>query len=42
MLQELKIDDFESARPLFGGFDYSLSIQAAIEGFWEQKDETIR
>jgi hypothetical protein len=32
MMQELKIDDFERARPLFDGFDYSLSIQASIEG----------
>jgi RimJ/RimL family protein N-acetyltransferase len=31
-MQELRIDDFERARPLFDGFDYSLSIQAAIEG----------
>lgn len=32
MLQELKPDDFERVLPLFHGFDYSLSIHAAIEG----------
>lgn len=32
MLQELKPDEFERARPLFQGCDYSLSIHAAIEG----------
>ncbi len=32
MLQELKPNGFESVRPLFEGFDYSLSIHAAIEG----------
>ncbi len=32
MLQELKPGEFERARSLFQGFDYSLSIQAAIEG----------
>jgi len=32
MLQELKPNEFERARPLFQGFDYSLSIQAALEG----------
>ena len=32
MLKELKSSEFERARPLFQGFDYSLSIQAAIEG----------
>jgi RimJ/RimL family protein N-acetyltransferase len=32
MLTELKPDEFEKARPLFQGFDYSLSIHAAIEG----------
>ncbi len=32
MLQELKPDEFERARALFQGFDYSLSIHAAIEG----------
>jgi RimJ/RimL family protein N-acetyltransferase len=33
MLQELKSDEFERARSLFQGFDYSLSIHAAIEGY---------
>jgi RimJ/RimL family protein N-acetyltransferase len=32
MMEELKPDEFERARSLFGGFDYSLSIIAAIEG----------
>jgi RimJ/RimL family protein N-acetyltransferase len=32
MLQELAPGEFERARPLFEGFDYSLSIHAAIEG----------
>jgi hypothetical protein len=32
LLQELKPDEFERALPLFQGFDYSLSIHAAIEG----------
>ena len=32
MLQELKSNEFERVRPLFQGFDYSLSIHAAIEG----------
>lgn len=32
MLQELKPYQFERARPLFQGFDYSLSIHAAIAG----------
>lgn len=32
MFQELKPDQFERVRPLFQDFDYSLSIQAAIEG----------
>jgi len=32
MLQEMKPDEFERVRPLFQGFDYSLSIHAAIEG----------
>ena len=32
MFQELKPDEFERARSLFSGFDYSLSIHAAIEG----------
>jgi len=32
MLQELNPNEFEKARPLFQGFDYSLSIHAAIEG----------
>ena len=32
MLQELKSNEFEKARSLFQGFDYSLSIHAAIEG----------
>ena len=30
--QEVAPQQFEKARPLFDGFDYSLSIQAAIEG----------
>jgi len=30
--QELAPQQFERVRPLFAGFDYSLSIQAAIEG----------
>ncbi len=32
MMQELKANEFEKARSLFQGFDYSLSIHAAIEG----------
>ena len=32
MFQELKSSEFERASPLFHGFDYSLSIRAAIEG----------
>lgn len=32
MLQELKLDQFRTVRSLFQGFDYSLSIHAAIEG----------
>lgn len=32
MLQELKSNEFERVRPMFQGFDYSLSIHAAIEG----------
>ena len=32
MLQELTSNQFERVRPLFQGFDYSLSVQAAIEG----------
>ncbi|MGM0374977.1 MAG: GNAT family N-acetyltransferase [Chloroflexota bacterium] len=32
MFQELESSEFERARFLFQGFDYSLSIQAAIEG----------
>ena len=32
MLQELKSNELEKARSLFQGFDYSLSIHAAIEG----------
>ena len=32
MLQELATNQFERARPLFQGLDYSLSIQAAIDG----------
>jgi RimJ/RimL family protein N-acetyltransferase len=32
MFQELKAGEFERARPLFAGFDYSLSIEAALEG----------
>ncbi len=32
MLQELKPNEFERVRPLFEGFDYSLSIRAALEG----------
>jgi len=32
MLQELKPNEFEKVSSLFQGFDYSLSIQAAIEG----------
>jgi RimJ/RimL family protein N-acetyltransferase len=32
MLHELKPNEFEGARSLFQGFDYSLSIHAAIEG----------
>jgi RimJ/RimL family protein N-acetyltransferase len=32
MLKELEKREFERARPLFHGFDYSLSIHAAIEG----------
>jgi len=31
-MHELKPDEFERVRPLFQGFDYSLSIHAAIEG----------
>jgi len=31
-MQELKPNEFERVRPMFHGFDYSLSIQAAIEG----------
>jgi RimJ/RimL family protein N-acetyltransferase len=32
LLQELKPNEFEKVRSLFQGFEYSLSIQAAIEG----------
>lgn len=32
MFQELAPRQFETVRPLFDGFDYSLSIHAAIEG----------
>ena len=32
MFQELKPTDYEVVRSLFQGFDYSLSIHAAIEG----------
>ena len=32
MLHELTPDQFAGVRPLFAGFDYSLSLQAAIEG----------
>jgi len=32
MLQELRSNEFERVRFLFHGFDYSLSIYAAIEG----------
>ena len=32
MFQELKPSEYEKVRSLFQGFDYSLSIQAAIEG----------
>lgn len=32
MFHELKPGEFEGVRPLFQGFDYSLSIHAAIEG----------
>lgn len=32
MFQELKSDEFENVRSLFQGFNYSLSIHAAIEG----------
>jgi RimJ/RimL family protein N-acetyltransferase len=32
MFQELKPNEFKRVRPLFQGFDYSLSIHAAIEG----------
>jgi RimJ/RimL family protein N-acetyltransferase len=32
MLHELNPHEFERARPLFQGFDYSLSVHAAIEG----------
>ena len=32
MLIELKSNEFEGVRPLFQGFDYSLSIHAAMEG----------
>ena len=32
MFHELEASEFGRARPLFAGFDYSLSIQAAIEG----------
>lgn len=32
MFEELKLNEFKVARPLFHGFDYSLSIEAAIEG----------
>lgn len=32
MLIELEPDQFKRAHPLFQGFDYSLSVQAAIEG----------
>lgn len=32
MLQELTSNQFERVRPLFRGFDYSLSVLAAIEG----------
>ncbi len=31
-MQELAPDQFDSVRPLFQGFDYSLSIRAAIKG----------
>ena len=32
MLQELRLEEFKKVRPLFQGFDYSLSIQAATAG----------
>jgi RimJ/RimL family protein N-acetyltransferase len=32
MFHELTLDQFAGVRPLFAGFDYSLSLQAAIEG----------
>jgi len=32
MLQELNSNEFDRVRPLFQGFDYSLSIHATIEG----------
>jgi hypothetical protein len=32
VLRELKPNEFEKARSLFRGFDYSLSVHAAIEG----------
>ena len=32
MLQELTANQFEGVRPLFQGFDYSLSIHSAIDG----------
>jgi hypothetical protein len=32
MFQELAPEQFARFRPLFEGFDYSLSLQAAIEG----------
>ena len=32
MLQELRPNQFGRARPLFRGFDYSLSIRAAVQG----------
>jgi len=32
VLQELKFQEFERVRPLFKGFDYSLSIRAVLDG----------
>lgn len=32
MFTELKYDQFERVRPLFAGFDYSLSFRAALQG----------
>lgn len=33
MLQELEFQEFEKARPLFAGFDYSLSIRSVLDGY---------